>query len=225
KALDTSRTATMLARTTSQPPANTSSTFTPFVAVPAHTDPAVPAEHTEHTESSAAATLSLPMLLTVQADSPLTLAAHTEQLLEKSSGALVDLAHMPRLRGVRLRSDRTIIWDRVGNQEAVLGYTRGLEASTAWVLAHSCAVLQYKANSWGLALIVTMVVEALDALSGLTILRLQRVANLPLISPTAVADIVQLPAIALRPVPVLQTILRRSISKNSSVRWKDYFAN
>src|SRR4051794_32797791 len=105
----------MPARATSQPPTSTSTKFIPFVAVPARADPAVPA-HTDsaapvENATSSATTVQTMWLPTVQANSPLSLAARVEQLPGKPSGTLADLARMPRLRGVRLRSDRTIVWD------------------------------------------------------------------------------------------------------------------
>jgi hypothetical protein len=74
------------------------------------------------------AALGLP---TLQAESPGTLAARAEQLPEKASAALLALASLPRARGIRLRAGRSILWERVGNQEAALGYTRSEECVAA----------------------------------------------------------------------------------------------
>ncbi|KAH0541713.1 hypothetical protein FGG08_003805 [Glutinoglossum americanum] len=99
----------MAAHVTSLPPASTFST--PAVIVPAvAVTRTAPTERTKRAERSTA--LNLP---TVQADSPATLAARAEQLPEKLSSALVTLAHMPKLRGVYLRSGRTIVWEQKVN--------------------------------------------------------------------------------------------------------------
>src|SRR3954451_3960026 len=128
----------MPARATSMPPSNATSTTStnvfpaaPVVAVPAVAIPvvAIPssarsAATTSVASTTAPAALNLPAL---QAESPRALAARAEQLPEKASAALQALARQPRAWGVNLRAGRDIVWDRMVNQEAVLGYTRGQE--------------------------------------------------------------------------------------------------
>jgi Protein of unknown function (DUF3716) len=107
----------MPARANSMPPAQTEA--------PASNTRALPAP-----PASSSKGLTLP---TLQAESPITLAARAETLPPKASAVLQDLAGLARARGVSLRAGRTIMWDRIVNQEAVLGYTRGKEASEACV--------------------------------------------------------------------------------------------
>jgi Protein of unknown function (DUF3716) len=140
--LYTLRTVTMPARATSMPPPNATSTTStnvfpaaPVVAVSAVAVPivAIPssarsAATTSAASTAASAALNLPAL---QAESPHALATRAEQLPEKASAALQALARQPRARGVNLRAGRDIVWDRMVNQEAVLGYTRGQEPAQA----------------------------------------------------------------------------------------------
>ena len=87
--------------------------------------------------TAAAQALSLP---TLQAESPRALAARAEQLPPKASAALRALARLPRVRGIILRGGRDIAWERMGNQETALGYTRGQESVVA------CASCQRQAR-------------------------------------------------------------------------------
>jgi hypothetical protein len=104
---------TMASRSASIPPAEVSA----FSAAPA-------ASSTAQHSTCAPASLHLPAL---QATSPATLAVRAEQLPDYASGALVALAAMPRVRGILLREGCEAKWDRLVNQEAALGHTRGQE--------------------------------------------------------------------------------------------------
>ncbi|KAI9854398.1 MAG: hypothetical protein M1813_001247 [Trichoglossum hirsutum] len=79
---------------------------------------------------AAVRTLNLPIL---QAESPRALAVRAEQLPEKASAVLQALAEQSRVRGINLMSGRSIIWGRMVNHEAALGYTRGQETTVACV--------------------------------------------------------------------------------------------
>ncbi|KAI9784975.1 MAG: hypothetical protein M1839_001171 [Geoglossum umbratile] len=133
----------MPTRATSMPPTSatgTTSTInvspaTPIIAAPVPIPEASSSARSTATASvasivapAATAALDLPAL---QTESPRALAARAEQLPAKASAALQALARLPRTRGVNLRAGRDIVWDRMVNQEAVLGYTRGQEPAQA----------------------------------------------------------------------------------------------
>ncbi|KAH0541799.1 hypothetical protein FGG08_003754 [Glutinoglossum americanum] len=125
----------MPTRATSMPPTSATATASTNNAPPTAPIVAVPVSEASNSARSAAtasaagtAALDLPAL---QAESPRALAARAEQLPEKASAALQALARLPRARGVNLRAGRDIVWDRMVNQEAVLGYTRGQEPAQA----------------------------------------------------------------------------------------------
>src|SRR4051794_29123196 len=136
-------TAIMPTRATSMPPTSATRTTsiinmspaTPIIAVPVPIPEASSSTRSTATASvastvapAATAAFDLPAL---QTESPRALAARAEQLPAKVSAALQVLARLPRTRGVNLRAGRDIVWDRMVNQEAVLGYTRGQEQAQA----------------------------------------------------------------------------------------------
>src|SRR3954452_395869 len=141
--LYTLRTAIMPTRATSMPPTSATgitstinaSPATPIIAVPVPIPEASSSTCSTATASvastvapAATAALDLPAL---QTESPRALAARPDHLPAKASAAPQALARLPRTRGINLRAGRDIVWDRIVNQEAVLGYTRGQERAQA----------------------------------------------------------------------------------------------
>jgi Protein of unknown function (DUF3716) len=125
----------MPARATSMPPfrpalSSSTSAREALTSVPeASGSSTVPAR----APTSAPTSTPTPAPTPAQVESPLALAARAESLPPKASATLQALAKLPRVRGVELKAERTIVWERIVNHEAVLGYTRGEGASEACV--------------------------------------------------------------------------------------------